>query len=102
MDGYLASDRAKLSKTGGVSPAPSAYPGTQNQWPAGYGVQTQSWPQATQAQGQQWPATYAQQVTLVNVSLNNHLFFLLLHALVSRVKSFSCANQARFVKLGLI
>ncbi|KAK9057399.1 hypothetical protein SSX86_022234 [Deinandra increscens subsp. villosa] len=61
MDGYLASDRAKLAKTGGVSPAPSAYPGTQNQWPAGYGVQTQSWPQATQAQGQQWPATYTQQ-----------------------------------------
>ncbi|KAI7734866.1 hypothetical protein M8C21_008804 [Ambrosia artemisiifolia] len=61
MDGYLVSDRAKLAKTGGVSPAPAAYPGTQNQWPAGYGVQTQAWPQATQAQGQQWPATYTQQ-----------------------------------------
>ncbi|KAF5822069.1 putative tetratricopeptide-like helical domain superfamily [Helianthus annuus] len=61
MDGYLVSDRAKLAKTGGVSPAPSAYPGTQNQWPAGYGVQAQAWPQATQAQGQQWPATYTQQ-----------------------------------------
>ncbi|KAJ9543270.1 hypothetical protein OSB04_022977 [Centaurea solstitialis] len=65
MDGYLVSDRAKLAKTGAVSPAPSAagaYPGTQSQWPAGYGVQAQAWPQAaTQAQGQQWPATYNQQ-----------------------------------------
>ncbi|KAI3682635.1 hypothetical protein L1987_82748 [Smallanthus sonchifolius] len=60
MDSYLASDRAKLAKISGASPAPSAYPGTQNQWPAGYGVQTQSWPQATPTQGQQWPATYAQ------------------------------------------
>ncbi|KAK1426758.1 hypothetical protein QVD17_15438 [Tagetes erecta] len=58
MDGYLVSDRAKLAKTGGVSPAPSAYQVTQNQWPAGYGVQPQSWPQA---QGQQWSATYTQQ-----------------------------------------
>ncbi|GJZ17454.1 pre-mRNA-processing factor 39-like protein isoform X1 [Tanacetum coccineum] len=63
MDGYLVSDRAKLAKTGAVSPAaPTAYQGTQNQWPAGYSVQPQSWPQATQAQGQQWPATYTQQV----------------------------------------
>lgn len=64
MDGYLVSDRAKLAKTGAISPAaPTAYQGTQNQWPAGYGVQpqTQTWPQATQAQGQQWPATYTQQ-----------------------------------------
>ncbi|XP_076942768.1 pre-mRNA-processing factor 39-1-like [Bidens hawaiensis] len=61
MDSYLVSDIAKLAKTGGVSPAPSAYPGTQNQWPTGYGVQAQAWPQATQAQGQQWPAAYNQQ-----------------------------------------
>lgn len=64
MEGYLVSDRAKLAKTGPVSPAPSVagnYQGAQNQWPAGYGVQAQSWPQATQAQGQQWPATYNQQ-----------------------------------------
>nr|XP_043609166.1 pre-mRNA-processing factor 39 isoform X2 [Erigeron canadensis] len=64
LDGYLASDRAKLAKTGAVSPAPSmvgGYQGSQNQWPTGYGVQPQSWPQPTQAQGQQWPATYTQQ-----------------------------------------
>lgn len=68
MEGYLVSDRTKLAKTGAVSPAPSmgTYQGTQNQWPAGYGVQAQSWPQATQAQGQQWPSTYTQQVLLFN------------------------------------
>lgn len=70
MDGYLVSDRAKLAKTGAVSPAPSmvgGYQGAQGQWPAGYGVQPQSWSQATQAQGQQqWPATYSQQVLLFN------------------------------------
>lgn len=38
------------------------YPNTQNQWPAGYGVQPQAWPQASQAQAQQWNAGYAQQV----------------------------------------
>lgn len=72
MDGYLVSDRAKLAKTGAISPAaPTAYQGTQNQWPAGYGVQPQTWPQATQAQGQQWPATYTQQVFI----FGNRLLF---------------------------
>ncbi|XP_024966810.1 pre-mRNA-processing factor 39 isoform X2 [Cynara cardunculus var. scolymus] len=63
LEGYLVSDRAKLAK-GVVSSASSVtgtYQATQNQWPAGYGVQPQSWPQATQAQGQQWPSGYTQQ-----------------------------------------
>ncbi|KAL4588018.1 hypothetical protein LXL04_000896 [Taraxacum kok-saghyz] len=50
-EGYLVSERAKLAKTGAISPG-----GSQSQWPAGYG---QAWPQA---QGQQqWPANYTQQ-----------------------------------------
>lgn len=62
---YLASDRTKLAKSLVSTSAPSvmgAYPNTQNQWPAGYGVQPQAWPQAAQTQAQQWNAGYAQQV----------------------------------------
>ncbi|KAL6560857.1 hypothetical protein OROHE_006034 [Orobanche hederae] len=61
---YLASDRTKLAKSILPTSAPSvmgAYPNTQNQWPAGYGVQPQAWPQASQTQTQQWNASYAQQ-----------------------------------------
>ncbi|KAL6505253.1 hypothetical protein OROGR_025070 [Orobanche gracilis] len=60
---YLASERTKLAKSL-IPSAPSvmgAYPSTQNQWGAGYGVQPQAWPQASQAQAQQWNAGYAQQ-----------------------------------------
>ncbi|KAG6434560.1 hypothetical protein SASPL_106198 [Salvia splendens] len=59
---YLASDRTKLAKSLVPTSVPSvqgAYPSTQNQWPAGYGVQPQTWPQAPQTQAQQW--NYAQQ-----------------------------------------
>lgn len=65
---YLASDKTKMAKSysGVPSPAQSlmgAYPSTQNQWSAGYGVQPQAWPPATQAQGQQqWTPGYTQQV----------------------------------------
>ena len=54
---YLASDRTKLAKSLVSTSVPSvqgAYPSTQNQWPAGYGVQPQTWPQAPQTQAQQW------------------------------------------------
>ncbi|XP_042026840.1 pre-mRNA-processing factor 39-like isoform X2 [Salvia splendens] len=59
---YLASDRTKLAKSLVSTSAPSVmgvYPSSQNQWPAGYGVQPQAWPQAAQTQAQQW--NYAQQ-----------------------------------------
>ncbi|XP_011080113.1 pre-mRNA-processing factor 39 isoform X3 [Sesamum indicum] len=61
---YLVSDRTKLAKSLSSTSAPSvmgAYPSTQNQWAAGYGVQPQAWPQASQAQAQQWTPGYAQQ-----------------------------------------
>ncbi|KAL6564512.1 hypothetical protein OROMI_015962 [Orobanche minor] len=61
---YLASERTKLAKSLIPTSAPSvmgAYPSTQNQWGAGYGVQPQAWPQASQTQAQQWNAGYAQQ-----------------------------------------
>ncbi|KAI3449821.1 hypothetical protein Pfo_006486 [Paulownia fortunei] len=61
---YLVSDRTKLAKSLVSTSAPSvmgAYPSTQNQWAAGYGVQPQAWPQASQTQAQQWNLGYAQQ-----------------------------------------
>ncbi|KAL2470577.1 Tetratricopeptide repeat (TPR)-like superfamily protein [Abeliophyllum distichum] len=61
---YLISDKTKLAKSVTSSSTPSvvgAFPNTQNQWPAGYGVQPQAWPQATQAQVPQWNPGYAQQ-----------------------------------------
>ncbi|XP_065875544.1 pre-mRNA-processing factor 39-1 [Euphorbia lathyris] len=62
----LTSDKAKLARSYSdtTSPAQSlmgAYPSTQNQWAAGYGVQAQAWPPATQAQAPQWTPGYAQQ-----------------------------------------
>ncbi|KAL8055272.1 hypothetical protein ABFS82_04G045800 [Erythranthe guttata] len=63
-DDYLVSDRTKLAKSLISTSAPSvmgAYPSTQNQWAAGYGVQPQAWPQASQTQPQQWNPGYAQQ-----------------------------------------
>lgn len=62
---YIVSEKTKLAKSAVAATNPSvvgAYPGAQNQWPAGYGVQGQTWPQATQAQSQQWNPGYAQQV----------------------------------------
>ncbi|KAI3428912.1 uncharacterized protein J3R85_008928 [Psidium guajava] len=62
----LASDKSKLMKPDATAP-PSvqslmgAYPGVQNQWTAGYGVQPQTWPHVTQAPAQQWNPAYAQQ-----------------------------------------
>ncbi|KAJ9169671.1 hypothetical protein P3X46_017833 [Hevea brasiliensis] len=62
---YLVSDKTKLVKSYADAPSPAqslmgAYPSTQNQWAAGYGLQPQAWPPVTQAQtpgyGQQ--ATY--------------------------------------------
>lgn len=64
---YIVSEKTKLAKSAVAAANPSvvgAYPGAQNQWPAGYGVQGQPWPQATQAQSQQWNPGYAQQVVL--------------------------------------
>ncbi|PSR89773.1 Pre-mRNA-processing factor like, partial [Actinidia chinensis var. chinensis] len=63
---FLVSDKLKLAKSysGVPTSAPSvmgAYPSSQNQWAAGYGLQPQAWPQATQAQGQQWNPAYTQQ-----------------------------------------
>ncbi|KAG5586973.1 hypothetical protein H5410_047407 [Solanum commersonii] len=61
---YIVSEKTKLAKSAVATTNPSvvgAYPGAQNQWPAGYGVQGQTWPQATQAQSQQWNPGYAQQ-----------------------------------------
>ncbi|XP_006355885.1 pre-mRNA-processing factor 39 [Solanum tuberosum] len=61
---YIVSEKTKLAKSAVATTNPSvvgAYPGAQNQWPAGYGVQGQTWPQATQAQTQQWNPGYAQQ-----------------------------------------
>ncbi|CAA3001589.1 pre-mRNA-processing factor 39-like isoform X1 [Olea europaea subsp. europaea] len=61
---YLISDKAKLAKSVTPSSNPSvvgAFPNTQNQWPAGYGVQPQAWPQAAQAQVPQWNPGYTQQ-----------------------------------------
>ncbi|CAN4093450.1 unnamed protein product [Withania somnifera] len=61
---YIVSEKTKLAKFAVAATNPSvvgAYPGAQNQWPAGYGVQGQTWPQATQAQSQQWNPGYSQQ-----------------------------------------
>ncbi|KAJ8534631.1 hypothetical protein K7X08_016359 [Anisodus acutangulus] len=61
---YIVSEKTKLAKSAVAATNPSvagAYPGAQNQWPAGYGVQGQTWPQATQAQSQQWNPGYSQQ-----------------------------------------
>ncbi|XP_057480000.1 pre-mRNA-processing factor 39-1-like isoform X2 [Actinidia eriantha] len=63
---FLVSDKLKLAKSYSSLPtsAPSvmgAYPSSQNQWAAGYGLQPQAWPQAPQAQGQQWNPGYTQQ-----------------------------------------
>ncbi|GLU07813.1 hypothetical protein SLE2022_247590 [Rubroshorea leprosula] len=60
---FLTSDKTKLAKSypGAPSAAQSlmgSYPNTQNQWPAGYGVQPQTWPSTTQAQ--QWAPGYSQ------------------------------------------
>ena len=68
---FLVSDKLKLAKSysGVPTSAPSvmgAYPSSQNQWAAGYGLQPQAWPQATQAQGQQWNPGYTQQVFFLN------------------------------------
>lgn len=66
-DDYLVSEKTKLAKSAVAASNPSvagAFPGAQNQWPAGYGVQGQTWPQAAQAQPQQWNPGYAQQVTV--------------------------------------
>ncbi|XP_016466924.1 pre-mRNA-processing factor 39-1 [Nicotiana tabacum] len=63
-DDYLVSEKTKLAKSAVAASNPSvagAFPGAQNQWPAGYGVQGQTWPQAAQAQPQQWNPGYAQQ-----------------------------------------
>ncbi|EEF35824.1 Pre-mRNA-processing protein prp39, putative [Ricinus communis] len=65
-DDYLTSDKSKIAKAYGDAPSPvqslmGAYPSTQNQWAAGYGVQPQAWPPATQAQMQQWTPGYGQQ-----------------------------------------
>ncbi|KAK3405181.1 hypothetical protein EUGRSUZ_K01429 [Eucalyptus grandis] len=62
----LASDKSKLMKPDASVPSSvqslmGAYPGVQNQWTAGYGVQPQTWPHATQAPAQQWNPAYAQQ-----------------------------------------
>ncbi|KAJ8899470.1 hypothetical protein K2173_018444 [Erythroxylum novogranatense] len=65
-DDYLSSDKAKLAKS--YSDAPSqaeslmcAYPNSQNQWAASYGVQPPTWPPATQTQVQQWAPGFGQQ-----------------------------------------
>ncbi|XP_004247135.1 pre-mRNA-processing factor 39-1 isoform X2 [Solanum lycopersicum] len=61
---YIVSEKTKLAKSAVAATNPSAvgaYPGAQNQWPAGYGAQGQTWPQAAQAQSQQWNPGYAQQ-----------------------------------------
>ncbi|XP_010262449.1 PREDICTED: pre-mRNA-processing factor 39-like isoform X2 [Nelumbo nucifera] len=60
---FLSSDKVKLNKSYTNSPLSAqslmgAYPSTQNQWTAGYGLQPQAWPQA---QGQQWNSSYGQQ-----------------------------------------
>ncbi|XP_030477599.2 pre-mRNA-processing factor 39-1 isoform X1 [Syzygium oleosum] len=62
----LASDKSKLMKPDASVPSSvqslmGAYPGVQNQWTAGYGVQPQTWPHVTQAPAQQWNPAYAQQ-----------------------------------------
>lgn len=63
---YLASDKTKVARSYSVqSPAQAsidAYPNSQNQWAASFGVQPRAWPLATQAQGQQYTAGYTQQV----------------------------------------
>lgn len=77
-DDYLVSDRTKFAKSLVSTSAPSvmgAYPTTQNQWAAGYGVQPQAWPQASQTQAQQWNLGYAQQVRL-SLSLLLCVFFI--------------------------
>lgn len=61
-----------------------AYPSTQNQWAAGYGVQTQAWPQAAPTQPQQWNVGYTQQVcssTSLECNIIFLLFFLILFPL---------------------
>ncbi|XP_057483814.1 pre-mRNA-processing factor 39-1-like isoform X3 [Actinidia eriantha] len=63
---FLVSDKLKLAKSYSGVPTSAlsvmgAYPSSQNQWAAGYGLQPQAWPQATQAQGQQWNPAYTQQ-----------------------------------------
>ncbi|KAJ8558213.1 hypothetical protein K7X08_004979 [Anisodus acutangulus] len=60
---YIVSEKTKMAKSAVAATNPSvagAYPGAQNQWPAGYGAQGQTWPQATQAQSQQWNPGYSQ------------------------------------------
>lgn len=60
-DDYLCSDKSKLVKSSPAQSVMGAYPSSQNQWPAGYGLQPQTWPQVTQAPAQQWNPAYAQQ-----------------------------------------